>query len=99
MADLLSQKEIDNLLNSTISAEETSDKVSEVAEEKVKSRPKTFAYNKVRKVRFTYQYQSPVIKKENLVFNPDQDTIDFGNKVIVRTLDNYIKYLKNKKNL
>jgi hypothetical protein len=99
MADLLSQKEIDNLLNSTISAAETSDSVSEVAEEKVKSRPKTFAHNKVRSVRFTYSYQSPVIKKENLIFNPEPDKVEIGNKVIVRTLDNYIKYLTNKKGL
>ena len=99
MADLLSQKEIDNLLNSTISAEETSDSVSEVTEERGKSRPKTFAHNRVRSVRFTYTYQSPVIKKENLIFNPDPDRDITENKVIVRTLDNYIKYLNNKKSL
>lgn len=99
MADLLSQKEIDNLLDSTISTVETSDKVDGITEEKVKSRPKTFAYNKIRNVRFIYTYQSPVIKRETMILNPDPNTVEIEGKIIVRTLENYVKYLKDKKGL
>ena len=102
MADLLSQDEIDNLLNSTITADtpdETSNETGEVTKEKVQIRMKTFSFKKDKNIRFLFPYQSPVIKRGNFLFNPDPDKEDDENEVVVRSLKNYVEYLKHNRNL
>jgi len=99
MADLLSQDEIDNLLNSTITADETSKETDEVTKEKVQIRMKTFSFKKDKNIRFLFPYQSPVIKSGNFLFNPDPDKESDENEVVVRSLKNYVEYLKHSRNL
>ena len=94
MADLLNSQEINDLLNSVISPEEETTQV----ETRKKTLPKQKIYsNKVYKNnRFSYPYNSPVIKNENIVSNPNPLSVYLLNKVIVRTLDNYVECLKKK---
>ncbi|NVM04553.1 MAG: hypothetical protein HWN67_19680 [Candidatus Helarchaeota archaeon] len=98
MADLLSQKEIDQLLDSSITGDETSKDVVEGVQEKVLVKTKTFSYKMDKNIRFPFPYYSPVIKKENIIFDPSPDVEDVENKVVVRSLKNYIEYSKNKRN-
>jgi len=96
MADLLSQNEIDNLLNSTITTDDTSTETGEVTKEKVQIRMRTFSFKRDKNIRFLFPYQSPVIKRENFLFNPGPDKENDENKVVVRSLENYVGYLKHK---
>ena len=104
MADILNQNEIDELLNSSAEAEGTADETTgqEVEEEikekiKEKSKTKTFTYTVDKNKRFPVPYHSPVVKKENMLFNPNPGSQDHSNKIIVRTLDNYVEHIENKK--
>lgn len=98
MADLLIQQEIDDLLNSSLLNDEITEKVSKAdTNEKLPHERKIYFYKVNKNSRFSFPYNSPVIKKENIVFNPNLESVDFLNKVVVRTPYNYIKYLKNKK--
>ncbi len=99
MADLLSQNEIDNLLNSTITADETSTETVEITKEKVQIKMRTFSFKKNKNIRFLFPYQSPVIKRGNFLFNPDPDKENDENEVVVRCLKNYVEYLKHNRNL
>ena len=94
MADLLSQQEIDDLLNSSMSDDEI---MEEDTHEKLPHERKIYSYKVYKNSRFSFPYNSPVIKKENIVFNPNPESAELLNKVVVRTLDNYVEYLKNKK--
>ncbi|NVM03012.1 MAG: hypothetical protein HWN67_11785 [Candidatus Helarchaeota archaeon] len=99
MADLLSQDEIDNLLNSTITTDETSTETVEGTKEKVQIKMRTFSFKRDKNIRFLFPYQSPVIKRGNFLFNPDPDKENDENKVVVRSLENYVGYLKHNRNL
>ena len=95
MADLLSQNEIDNLLSSSITADETSTETDEVPKEKVQTKMRTFSFKRDRNIRFLFPYQSPVIKREKFLFNPVPDKEKDKNRVVVRSLENYVEYLKH----
>jgi len=97
MGELLSQNEIDDLLGSPMSAEELAEETGEETHEKPRTKLKTFNFKQNKNVRFAFPYHSPVIKKENMVFNPETESGNIANKVVVRTLDNYVEFLKNKK--
>ena len=99
MADLLSQNEIDNLLNSTITADETSTETGEVTKEKAQIKMRTFSFKVDKNIRFLFPYQSPVIKRENFLFNPGTDKEKDKNRVVVRSLKNYVEYLKHNRNI
>ena len=94
MADILSQQEIDDLLNSSMSDDEITE---EDTYEKVSQKLKIYSCKVCKNSRFSYPYNSPVIKKENIVFDPNPESVNLLNKVAVRTIDNYVKYLKNNK--
>lgn len=99
MADLLSQNEIDNLLSSTITADETSTETGEITKEKVQVKLRTFSFKRDKNIRFLFPYQSPVIKREKFLFNPGPDKEKEKNRVVVRSLENYVEYLKLNRNL
>ena len=78
MADLMSQAEIDELLKSSVGGDEGEsggDEVDEVFEdtEKPVSKSKTFAAPKRKELRFSFQYQSPIFKRNQYILDPDPD--------------------------
>ena len=100
MADLLSQKEIDDLLNSSISDDTPDAGGSDDAggpEKTSTSRSKTFSYKENKNVRFAFVYHSPVLKKDTCVYNPEPAMEESEGVHIVRNLDNYVEYLKHRK--
>jgi len=101
MADLLSQNEIDNLLNSSLEEESSSESdvgSDIVGQEKAIGRSKTFSFKKEKNIRYTFPYHSPVLKKEKVIFNPTPDVEVDESKPVVRSLKNYVEYLNFKKN-
>ena len=99
MADLLSQKEIDDLLNSSISDDTPAADVDAAgASEKTSTHgSKTFSYKKNKNIRFAFAYHSPVIKKHTCIYNPEPTMEEPEGVHIVRSLDNYVEYLKHRK--
>ena len=102
MAELLSQKEIDQLLSDTLGGGdpggEAEAEVTETKPEKPK-KSKNFKYEVEESFRYKYAYKSPVIKSNKFVFNPDKSIDTIPGKVIVRTLSNYVEHLNFKKGL
>lgn len=100
MADLLSQKEIDDLLNSSIS-DEASDSADEsgsgTQEKRSSSRMKTFSFKKNKNIRFAFPYQSPVLKRNNFVYDPEPTVEETDEVHIVRSVENYVEYVKSKR--
>ena len=94
MADILSQSEIDDLLNSVASPDEET--APDEKKQKTISSNKIFVHKIYKNSRFSFPYNSPVIKKENIVFNPVSGNGNHNDKTIVRTLDNYVEHRKNK---
>jgi len=91
MADSLNQNEIDELLNANIGLDESGPEPEQfVRESKVNS--KVFKRKKDTALRFVYQYRSPVIKKENVIYNPSNGMQSSNGKVVVRDLKNYALY-------
>ena len=98
MADVLNQNEIDDLLSSSMTAEDAIEEaVGEETQTKTHTKTKTYSFKEDKNVRFAFPYHSPVVRRENMIFNPTPQSENFSSKTVVRTLDNYVKYLKNKK--
>ncbi len=101
MADLLSQNEIDNLLNSSLEEESSSESdvgSDIVGQGKTTGKLKTFSFKKEKNIRYTFPYNSPVLKKENVIFNPGPDAEIDESKPVVRSLKNYVEYINFKRN-
>ena len=100
MAELMSQAEIDELLKSTVGgdggAEETVEEEGSQESSKISKRMKTFSAPKKKELRFHFPYQSPVLKSEHYVFNPDPGHEPPRDRPVVRTLSNFMEYLKNR---
>ena len=92
MAEILSQNDIDDLLNSSL-VEEDYNEVSSVPSGK----QKVFKPPKQDNSGFKYEYRSPVIKRESVIFNPNLPIESTRKKVVVRSLANYASYLRKKK--
>ena len=89
------QKDIDKLLD-TITSSSDSDESSENNKFTVKE--KIFKEQKKRVSKINMHYKSPVIKSGSIMFNPESDTHSSEKKVVVRSLNNYVKYIsKNNK--
>ena len=92
----IEQKNIDELLNSITETDDL-DENSEtfIIEEKI--------YKPPRKpiLKFNTPYKSPVVKSENLIYNPESNICCSEEKVVVRDLNNYMKYISrnNKKQI
>lgn len=88
------QKDIDEILNSISESDDwdgNSEKI--IINEKVYKAPK----KPISKLNAPYK--SPVIKSENLLYNPESDICCSEKKFVVRSLGNYIKYISiNNKN-
>lgn len=105
MSELLSQKEIDELLNASISSpdeEELEEKINEAS----KKNYKTYKWKIDKHLRFVFPRQSSVIKDYN--FNPDPEEIvetnnnrwkfnQLNNEIIVRSIKNYNEYRNNQR--
>lgn len=106
MSDLLDQNAIDELLSSAFSDDDiTSDSDFAVerdipAQEKGQGKSHFKGFKRKHR-RFHYQYNSPLIKQENVIINPDASLGNIENidRPVVRTLKNYIQFknLKNKR--
>ena len=84
------QKDIDKLLD-TITSSSDSDESSENNKFTVKE--KIFKEQKKRVSKINMHYKSPVIKSGSIMFNPESDTYSSEKKVVVRSLNNYVKYI------
>jgi len=101
MAELMSQAEIDELLKSTVGGSDSgAEEVIEADEapetSKSGKRSKTFSAPKKKELRFHFPYQSPILKSENYVFNPDPEGEPPHDKPVVRTISNFVEYLKSR---
>ncbi len=100
MAELMSQAEIDELLKSTVggdsSPEESAESDDSQESSKVGKRSKTFSAPKKKELRFHFPYQSPILKSEHYVFNPDPEREPPEDKPVVRTLSNFMEYLRSR---
>lgn len=96
---IIDQKELDKLLNITadedVSNEEPENKSEESNNSNNKAKVKIFkkTIDRVRKFSFTFTYVSPVIKQENMIYNPESSEETDDDKIVVRNLDNYMKSL------
>lgn len=102
MSDLMSQNEIDQLLKSAMGGNEDSnigDIDKDIAKEEGKktSKNKTYSYQKRKDLRFSFPYQSPVIKREQYIFDPNPNSNVPEGTVVVRTIKNYLDFANHKK--
>ena len=92
---VIAQKDIDELLNN-ITSNNNSDESFE--NNKFIVEEKTFKEQKKPISKINMLYKSPVIKSGSIIFNPESDTCSSEKKVVVRSLNNYMKYIsKNNK--
>ena len=98
MAEVLSQKEIDALLN--IPQEQVKkdkpDTVDGIARGEIVKGKKVYKTAYKRPYRFEFRYHSPLIKRDSIILNPAPGTKLEPGKVVVRTLENYIKHQEYK---
>jgi len=89
---VIEQKDIDELLNN-IASNENSDESSENNEFIIGE--KIFRKQKKPISKINMPYKSPVIKSGSIIFNPGSDTYNSEKKVVVRSLNNYVKYISS----
>ena len=86
----IEQKDIDELLN-TINSGNNLDEIPEnnevIVEEKV------FRIQKKPILKINIPYKSPVIKSENVIFNPESNINGSKEKTVVWSLNNYMKHI------
>ena len=99
MADLLNQDEIDALLNSgtTDDASEAADPAEDGDGVKSGGRAKKFYHEEHKNDRFRFRYHSPVVKQSRFLWNPDPTSSVPRDTMVVRSLDNYIAYQRNRR--
>ncbi len=98
MADLLNQNDIDDLLNSSISEESEQDSAGLGEHEAVSTgRTKTYSFKTNKNIPFSFPYLSPIIKRNKIIFNPNPEIEKDRGKIVVRSLENYSKFLEYKK--
>lgn len=95
MAELLDQSEIDDLLNSNL-GEDLFEQEDEYVSEKTPRATKIFKSPKKVEFRFKYNYRSPVIKRNDIIYNPNSKAENNNGKVIVRDLINYAAFLRER---
>jgi len=91
------QKELDELMNLAMSGSDNSEKEKvESSKNNPSEKDKVYREPKKKAANFKFPYQSPVIKKDNIIYNPEFEISDSGKKVIVRSPDNYHKFIVHK---
>jgi len=82
--------DIDKFLD-TIMSEDDSDESSEnniiIIEKKI------YKGQKKQASKINMPYKSPVIKSGSILFNPESDTYSSKKRIVVRSLNNYVKYI------
>jgi len=95
------QNELDELMNLAMNGgDDAKEEKKESSEDnpsvKDKAKEKIYREPKKKAANFKFPYQSPVIKKDNTIYNPEFDISDSEKKVVVRSPDNYYKFGLNK---
>lgn len=95
---VISQNEIDELLNNALGAPDEgndSTNTGKVRDDKVYRAPR------IEAKRINFPYKSPIVKSRNVIYNPNNGTDKFAvtDKVIVRSLDNYMEYIVKKEHV
>lgn len=99
MAEFINQQEIDALLNSVLNNpndEKTDQKKEEKTDSTEPVKNKYFKAQKAEGLRYPSLYRSPIIKKEDVVFDPVHHESEIDGKVVVRTLRNFLQSLQHK---
>ena len=100
MAELLSQKEIDQLLSDTLGGGDVVEEKEELDDKPAKpKKSKNFKFEEEAGFRYRYAYKSPVYNSSQIVMNPDHSLDEIPGKIVVRTLANYTEHIKYKKGL
>ena len=98
MAEFFNQDEIDSLLKTGL--DDMVKDVEEPVKEEISSveTPKTKFVKPLKKkeFRFPSMYRSPVLKENEIVFNPENDESEIDGKVVVRTLENFMEMMRVK---
>jgi len=100
MAELMDQSEIDALLNSSM---EDLDADSESGGDDSSDSPssgkknKIYSHKEMKNRRFRFPYHSPVVKQQQFILNPALDAALPEDVPIVRTLNNYVAYVKHRR--
>jgi hypothetical protein len=91
----LEQKDIDELLNNMMNGDDSEEESSNKT-----INPKEKVYRVPRKpiIKNIMPYRSPVVKREDVIYNPKNDILCEGEKIVVRSLGNYIKYIMKEEN-
>ncbi len=87
----IEQKEIDDMLNMAMSGDNKEEE--QKSSKKISSKDKIYKKPKKNVNSFKSIYISPVVKSDNVLYNPESNIIDIDNKIIVRSLDNYAEYV------
>lgn len=92
---VISQNDIDELLNNALEVPDEGDEstnTDKVRDDKVYKAPR------IEAKRINFPYMSPIVKSRNIVYNPNNGTDEFAvtDKVIVRSLNNYMEYIAKK---
>ena len=91
----LEQKDIDELLNNMING---GDSEEESSNKTVIPKEKIYRVSRKPVIKNVIPYRSPVVKREDVIYNPKNDVLCEGEKIVVRSLGNYIKYIMKEKN-
>ena len=92
---VIDQKDIDELLNLVISEDNNGSDSENPDEKGLKIPDKIYRETKGPVKKILGNYVSPVIKQEKVVYNPESSDGNCNNKIVVRSLANYIKYIMN----
>jgi hypothetical protein len=99
MAELMDQSEIDALLNSSLSAidEDTGiggEPAADTPGPTGGKRTKIYTHKEDKNQRFSFPYHSPIVKRRRFVLNPTPEADVPEDVPVVRTLANYVEFVK-----
>ena len=97
MDNILEQDDLDELLNSQLDLNPGEQEIETVQMEKPLHN-KVFKSRKIKSLRFVYPYRSPVVKRENILLNPNNGNDFSDGKIVVRDLHNYAQFVRDKYN-
>jgi len=91
----LEQKDIDELLNNMMNGDDSEE---ESSNKTINPKEKVFRNSRKPIIKNIMPYRSPVVKREDVIYNPKNDILCEGEKNVVRSLGNYIKYIMKEEN-
>ncbi len=106
MAEILSQNEIDDLLNSNLldgseSGGDNDEMPSGGGDADLTGKSKIYKFAKDINPRFNFPYKSPIIKRGKFLFNPspDDNVPNDESTVVVQSLSNYAVSMKKRESM